>query len=248
MPIRNLKIPSAARSKLGVPDILDITDQLPVNPKYTWDKLIGGPRDPSKIGCIVLHHDALSKSSSAGISDMTFASNIASSHIRSTKNEAGGDPGFPYHFWIRNGQVYQTNDLLSLTYGVKNNNGYTVHICVSGDYFGKDVLTEPDRRALLGSIEATKAVLNIRDIRGHGEIQPTNCPGYSPDAIRAAVADLESELEFQESDLGATANAVALKTRVDDLYSKLNSTNRQAAILKLDKLYKYAIDSGIIMK
>lgn len=248
MPIRNLHIPSAARSKLGVPDIIDITDHLPVNPKYTWDKLTGGPRDQAKIGCIVLHHDALAKAQTAGLSDIQLASQIATSHIRSRKNEEGGDPGFPYHIWIRNGKAYQTNDLLTFTYGVKNNNGYTVHICVSGDYFGHDQLTEPDRRALLGAIETVKSVLNIREIKGHGEIKPTNCPGYSPKSIRAALADMESELAYQESDLGVTANAVAIKTRTDDLYAKLNGPDREAAALKLDKLYKYAVDTGIIMK
>lgn len=248
MPIRNLTLPSAVKSKLGLSDILDITDQLPVNPKYTWDKLIGGPRDTGKIACIVLHHDALPKSKTAGLSDMELAMSIAKSHINSTKNEPGGDPGFPYHLLVRNGRIYQTNDLLTFTYGVRNNNGYTVHIACSGDYFGYDQLTEPDRRALIGAVEAVKAVLKIREIKGHGELNPTNCPGYSPDAIRAAVSDLESELAYQESDLGVTANAVALKTRVDDLYAKLNGADRQAAILKLDKLFKYAVESGIIMK
>lgn len=187
----NLQLTEAQISKIGCNQIINISDQLPVNKNYTWESLCG-IRDINALTTIVLHHDAWPKKNRAGVDDITFAKEIANDHIKLTKNEKLGDPGFPYHFWIRNGQIYQTNDMLDFTYGVSNCNGYTIHVCVSGDYFSYDTLTDPDRKALYGTIIAVIGALpNYKEIKGHYELQPKNCPGYDEKVVKADIIHLQ---------------------------------------------------------
>lgn len=196
MSIRNLQLSPAQISKIGCPQIKDIADQLPVNKNYTWQQLTGGPRDIAAITTIALHHDCYPKKNVANTSDMDLAISIAQDHIALTKNEAKGDAGFPYHIWIRNGQAYQTNDLLSFTYGVASNNSYTVHICVSGEYKNTDVLTDADRKALYGAIMAVIGVLpNYKEIKGHCELNSTDCPGYDHMKVKVDIASLQLQMK-----------------------------------------------------
>lgn len=192
-------------NKIGCPQIINIADQLPVNPAYTWSslrELIKQPakRDINDLTTIVLHHDAWPKKNRANVDDITFAKEIAVDHIKLLKNEPKGDPGFPYHFWIRNGQTYQTNDILDFTYGVSNCNGYTIHICVSGDYFSYDTLTDPDRKALYGAIIAViEALPKYKEIKGHDELQAKNCPGYDEKLVKEDIAKLQYTFAHSET-------------------------------------------------
>jgi hypothetical protein len=195
MSIRNLQIPSEIQSKLGITGIMDITDQLPKNPNYTWAQL-AGVRDINDLTTIGIHHDAWPKKNRANVDDITFAKEIAQDHIDYKGNEKKGDAGFPYHLWIRNGKVYQTNDILDRTYGIGGNNGYIVHICVSGDYYSYDTLTDPDRNALYAAILAVKAVLpQYKGIVGHCELNPKNCPGFDHNKVKQDIPKLELEIK-----------------------------------------------------
>lgn len=174
---------------------LDIRKDLPVNPNYNWTQL-AGERKPSSLTTIVCHHDAIPKAKSAKYEDVVFASRIATDHINSKKNHPKGDAGFPYDVWIRNGKIYWCNDIEQREYGVGGNNGYTVNVCVSGDYFNGDTMTEDDRKALYIAILMLKAVLPAyKEIKGHGEIVPTNCPGYNIAEVRNGVIGLEVEIK-----------------------------------------------------
>lgn len=186
----NLSTQTLPSSLQGVP-VVDMREKLPVNPSYTWISL-KGPRKIAALTRIVFHHDGMAKSRSAGLSDEQFMRNIAQGHINSPKNIKGGDPGFPYHFYIRNGIVYYCNDLEAFTYGVASNNSDTVHISVAGHYAGIDRLEERDRRALYAAFFLVKQNLpNYRELKGHGELSPSDCPGFSMDKARADIAALD---------------------------------------------------------
>lgn len=218
--------------------LIDIRGQLPVNPNYTWSQL-AGIRDISTLNTLVCHHDAIPKNKSGKYDDIDLAKRIARDHINSKKNHPLGDAGFPYDVWIRNGIVYWCNDIEQREYGVASNNGYTVNVCVSGDYRNYDTLTPNDRRALYAAVMALKEVLpTIEHIKGHGEIVPTNCPGYDMNKVRSDISGIELNKELQENLQGQLLNAAALETRVKDLYSKAVTPGKfqEEAIRKLSRV------------
>lgn len=201
--------------------IIDVRTKLPVNKKYTWITR-NGVRNLKNITTIVVHHDAISKSSTKQYNDTTLASRIATSHINSPHNIPGGDPGFPYHAWVRNGNVYVCNDLEALTYGVANNNSYTLHISVSGNYAGVDTLEPRDRYALYAAILMVKELVPTADIiKAHKEITNTACPGFDINQVRNDILHIEEQLSAVEDSKPVRAYAVVsrmnqLLTRVKD--------------------------------
>jgi hypothetical protein len=193
--MRNLAIPQEVINKTGVPQIIDITDQLPVNKNYTWAQL-AGTRDINDLTTVAWHHDDIAKSLRAGWDNLSVAKRIAENHIELTKNEKKGDAGFPYHFWIRGGQIYQCNNVLDRTYGVGSNNGYTVHVCVSGSYAGKDALEDADKRALQAvTLMLMRSLPQYQAIKAHSELNATDCPGYDYAAIRNETVNLDMKLK-----------------------------------------------------
>jgi hypothetical protein len=249
MPLRNIQIDSTAINKLSCPQIQDITDQLPVNPNYTWQELTDGPRDLNALTTIVVHHDAISKAETDGLSDMQVATNIANSHIRLTKNEAKGDGGFPYHCWIRSGQAYQTNDLLTFTYGVASNNAYTVHICVHGNYADYDTLTDQDRAALYGAILAVKAQLpNFTEIKAHCELGATSCPGYDYNQVRDDIKTLEMKIARDNTLQARRERAFAVVNQCQYMYGFVgkNDGDEEWSLNYLDDVYDIMKSKGLL--
>lgn len=189
MPVRNLKIPqSLINLGYNIPDIIDITDQLPKNPAYTWEQLTG-IREEAALTDIVVHHTGVAKAVGC------TAERHARNHINSKAIHAKGEPGIPYHIYIKEGQISQVNDLLAFVYGVGNNNPYTVHIVTEGD-FTQDAFTETDRVALYVAILAVKSALpGIVRMKGHNEYNPTTCPAIDMNRVRADVATLEQRMK-----------------------------------------------------
>ena len=113
-------------------------------------------------------------------------------HEEYWKNTLGWDRG-GYHFYIdADANIWQNYDYERITWGVKDNNGYVVHICVeAGD--GNDYSPEQvaAREWLTRKIMAD---LNIpaSKVKGHWEIyNNSSCPGYikaQMDAFRAVLA------------------------------------------------------------
>ncbi|MCI3922425.1 N-acetylmuramoyl-L-alanine amidase [Paenibacillus sp. TRM 82003] len=205
---------------------VDIRHLLPVNPAYTWAEL-AGVRPITALSTIVCHHDAISKAASAKYSDIVLAQRIAQAHIDSKKHHAKGDPGFPYDRWIRNGIVYITNDIEPREYGVGNNNGYTVNICVSGRYDNVDSLTDADRKALYAAVVKMQEDLpEDRYLRGHGEIVPTACPGYDMDVVRAGVVNLQNEIAYRKSAEYMRSQAYAVANNFQFLYNMANGKDQ----------------------
>jgi hypothetical protein len=172
--------------------IKDITDELPKNKNYTWSEL-KGTRPIEELTVIVVHHTGMKKE--LGLT----AESHARSHINSSRILKKGEPGIPYHIYIKDGQIYQVNDIQDFTYGVASNNAYTVHIAVEGNYT-LDTLSEMDRKALYVAILSVKAQLpNFKEIKGHGEIVPTACPALDMDRIRKDVETLEQQIIYEQS-------------------------------------------------
>lgn len=214
MTIRNLQLTSEIIAKLGVSQIEDITEKLPINPKNSWARL-AGVRDVNDLTVIALHHDAYPKNKTTKYTDFQLASNMAEDHIENTAYDETGEGGIPYHIWIRNGRIYQTNDILDRTYGVGSNNAYTVHICVSGEYYKTDALTDADSKALCAAIIAVKSVLpNFQAIKAHKELNPTDCPGYDYSKIKSDVQTIEAQIEYAKSDEKAKATAFSIANQI----------------------------------
>ena len=113
-------------------------------------------------------------------------------HEEYWKNTLGWDRG-GYHFYIdADGQIWQNYDYERITWGVKDNNGDVVHICVeAGD--GNDY--SPEQVAARDWLtRKIMADLNISasNVKGHNEIyNNSSCPGYTKvqmDAFRAKLA------------------------------------------------------------
>lgn len=189
-----LTLPKTLPSEIQSVNIVDLRGKIPVNPKYTWESL-KGLRDIENVTTLTFHHDALPKSKTAMYGDEELINRIANSHIKSTKNLKGGDPGFPYHGFVRNGTLYILHDVQVFTYGVASNNDYTVHLAVSGEYSKTDVLTEQDRNALYAGYFLFKQNMSYyKAIKGHGELNPSSCPGYSMDKVRNDLMTVEQEM------------------------------------------------------
>lgn len=204
MSLRNLSLLTTTGFKLE--PIKDITDDLPRNKEYTWKQLCG-ERVPEQITTIVVHHTGTRKSAGA------TAAIHAKNHIEGTYIHAKGEPGLPYHIYIKEGQIYQTNDLLDFVYGVSNNNGYTIHICTEGNFL-YDAFTETDRMALYAAILAVKAVLPITDIKGHNELQAKACPALDMKRVRADIKGIELQIEYEKTDAAAKALAYTVGNRI----------------------------------
>jgi len=232
--------------------VFDARKLLPINPKYSWETL-KGRRDLSDLTTIVVHHDALSKASSKAYSDIEFAKRIATSHINTKRNLPGGDAGFPYHIWIRNGVIYITNDLEAFTFGVASNNGYTVHICVSGNYAGLDTLDDRDRNALYGAILMVKSLVpSANAIKGHREITATSCPGFDMNTVRNDVRSIEATMslgtELDNTQNAAMAQVYAAYTRFTALYNtaKASGPNQAEAQRKISQIAGMMVETGIL--
>ncbi|WP_028609239.1 peptidoglycan recognition protein family protein [Paenibacillus harenae] len=241
-------LPKILPNNLAAVPVIDLRGKLPVNPNGGWT-VINPPRNVEALTDIVMHHDALSKSSTAKYTDEQLIQNISTTHINSKKNRSKGDGGFPYHLFIRNGKLYICNDLTDFTYGVASNNGYTVHISVSGNYAGNDVLNDADRAALYMAYYIAKSSMPaFKELRSHGEMTPTACPGYSMDKVRSDISEIELSMELNDNLQGQLLNAAALETRVKDLYKKASNPgkNQFEAIRKLSRVADIMRAEGLL--
>ena len=146
---------------------------------------LGGQRKDrarSAITTIGWHYTAVMRKNRAFITN----------HEAYWRDTLGWDRG-GYHFYIdADANIWQNYDYERITWGVKDNNGYVVHICVeAGD--GNDY--SPEQVAARDWLtRKIMADLNIpaSKVKGHWEIyNNSSCPGYTKaqmDAFRAKLA------------------------------------------------------------
>lgn len=241
--LKNTNLPDTYKNV----EIVNLIGDLPVNPRYTWEQLKGA-RDINAITTIVLHHTALSKTSTAKYDDVTLISRIATSHIKSTRNIPGGDPGLPYHGVIRSGNVYICNKVTDFLYGVSGNNTYTIHLSVDGDYT-KEKLEEADFNALVTAVLLFRANMpKFKNILAHKELDKTACPGYDYAHVRAVVSTLTDLADKPPIDAEVSSKIEAVKLRINDLYKTSTMASKYAPIAQqyLTGIYDVMKKEGIL--
>lgn len=177
-----------------VNEIIDITDKLPKNPKGDWltmpikrknGELETGPRPFEDVTHISVHHTAVEGGTPYG---------HANYHIRK------GDGGIAYHIYIRDNQIYQTNDLLAFTWHTQSNNYQTIGIAVEGD-FTKRSLSDSERNNLYAAIVTVMNIfaIPVENVRGHGEYYATRCPGFDMNRVRSDIKDILEQMHRADS-------------------------------------------------
>lgn len=245
-----LQLPSTLPSNLRSISVIDLRSRLPVNHEYSWAEI--GMRSIGDLKTIAFHHDAWPKAVSAKYSDFQLAEKIAADHIKSQKIRPTGDPGFPYDVWIRNGIIYICNDLLPIKWALGNNNSYTVHICVSGAYHkeGGDALTDEDRDAMLAAYAMYKAAMPaFLNVKGHGELNPSKCPGYDMKRVKSDIGELNLAMSVTNTPNDRMSKIYALRTKFTDISDKaLNPKDRfhAEAQRKMLEAYDMWIERGVL--
>jgi hypothetical protein len=182
---------------LNIPQVINITDQLPHHPTKRWPK-----RDFNLLQGITVHHFA----SEAPIV------NQALYHIN-----AHGWAGIAYAVIIRDGQIFQTNYLDDRTTHASGGNDISWGVCIGGD-LSKRSMTDFERRALSG---VNLGLMEMKDnlwVKGHNQISKTSCPCTDMNRIREDLMTAELNLALNDTPNDRLAKAVAVRTRVEDLY------------------------------
>ncbi|MGL4450813.1 MAG: N-acetylmuramoyl-L-alanine amidase [Sarcina sp.] len=118
---------------------------------------------------------------------------------------ANGWTGIGYHFYItKTGKVYRGRPENAIGAHAKNFNKDSVSIAVEGKY-GIESMPAIQRSAVekLGGYLRSK--YSIENIKGHGELMPTSCPGgkYPLNGIRNNIAKYPIYYEPQAPNLGS---------------------------------------------
>ena len=146
---------------------------------------LGGQRKDrslSSITTIGWHYTAVLRKNRAFITN----------HEAYWRDTLGWDRG-GYHFYIdADGNIYQNYDYERITWGVKDNNGYVVHISVEAGNGGDYSQAQIDARDWLTRKIMADVNVPASKVKGHNEIyNNSSCPGYTKaqmDAFRAKLA------------------------------------------------------------
>lgn len=139
---------------------------------------------------IAVHHSLTASGS---------AESFARYHVKTN-----GWPGIGYHFVIeKDGTVKWCHDLEVRSYHVGKSNGYTIGICVVGDFREQELLpVQLDPLIYLLKHLMKDLFIDADRVLGHFEFpgySRKECPGFNMEAIRAA---LGSKLQWQDTNLG----------------------------------------------
>jgi hypothetical protein len=240
--LRQIKL--ASDLPFHLPEIEDITDKLPKNPKGSWltmplrrqdGSVRSGPRSFSDIKRISVHHTGVEGT----------AAGHANYHInKKTPTTPDGYGGIAYHIYVNRNHIYQVNDLLALTWHTGSNNYDTIGIAIEGNFTQRS-LTNDERQALYGAIITVMEIFGIPvdEVKGHGEItHNTACPGFDMNQVRNDVRQIIMEMEYRRT---AEHRAIAIQelyARVNHLYSIYYNNGQYAADAerKLYTLYQLA--------
>lgn len=136
--------------------IRDLTDELP---KHAWRKY--SKRYLDKIDYIVLHHTG---------GDGTIKA-FANYHI------SKGWPGIGYHYIIdKEGNIYQTNRIDTISYNVGGKNSKVIGIALIGNY-EREKLSECQKDSIESLVFLLRTFTGNKPVVGHFELKSTICPG-----------------------------------------------------------------------
>jgi hypothetical protein len=185
---------------LGIPQVINIIDQLPKHPTKTWPA-----RNFNLLEGITVHHFA----SEAPIV------NQANYHIN-----AHGWAGIAYAVIIRDGQILQTNYLDKRTTHASGGNDSSWGVCIGGD-LSKRPITDFERRALTGVALGLKEMKENLWVKGHNQISKTSCPCTDMNMIRADILATEEQLHYLNQPSAQFVKAFAIAKRIESLHSGL---------------------------
>ena len=158
-------------------NVNNITGKLKKHPSKKYSK-----RGLGQIDNLVVHHSATASGTPQA---------YANYHV-----DHNGWPGIGYHFVIqKDGSIFQTNDLETVSYHVSNHNTRSIGICLTGDY---DTQQPPqvqlDQCGFLIAALRNK-LLQALEISGHRDFSTKSCPGSNVDlAYIKRVADASSNV------------------------------------------------------
>lgn len=207
---------------LNLPQVVNIIDQLPHHPNKKWPR-----RNFNLLQGITVHHFA----SEAPIK------NQALYHIN-----AHDWAGIAYAVIIRDGQILQSNYLDDRTTHASGGNDISFGVCIGGD-LSKRVMTDFERRALSGIVLGLKEMFPDLWVKGHNQISKTSCPCTDMNKIREDIMTAELKLELTETPNDKLAQAIAVRTRVEDLYLTSQKPGKYT-----DEAFRKLVRIGNIMK
>jgi len=145
--------------------IVDIVDELPKHESKTYSE-----RALSEIATHVVHH--------VGASTDSDCTPEAAARWHVDHNDW---PGIGYHFFVtKNGTIYQTNRLTTISYHVGQHNRFCVGTCLAGNFsIGQPTTAQLDSLRWLHN-EFLPLVLDMAiPLKGHKELpgMQTSCPG-----------------------------------------------------------------------
>jgi len=136
--------------------IKNITENLEKHPTRVYNK-----RMLSRIEYIALHH-----SGGGGTIEQ-----YAKYHV------SKGWPGIGYHYVInKEGEIFQTNYIDTVSYNVGPQNPKVIGICVKGNY-DKETLNQKQKDALVYLVSLLRVIVGYKPVKGHYEFKATDCPG-----------------------------------------------------------------------
>lgn len=115
-----------------------------------------------KTNLIVLHHAAATKCS---------VEDIHKWHL------ANGWAGFGYHFLVRkDGSIWAGRPEDTVGSHAKGYNSASIGICFEGNY-ETEIIPDAQKKAGLELVSYLKEKYSVKDVKGHGELMSTACPG-----------------------------------------------------------------------
>ncbi|MEO0338111.1 MAG: peptidoglycan recognition family protein [Bacteroidota bacterium] len=155
--------------------VKNITKRLPTSRKRRY-----APRLLEQIDQIVIHHSATTSGS---------PESYARHHV-----ENNGWPGIGYHFVIqKDGEVFQTNELDTISYHVSGQNTNSIGICLTGHYDKQQPPTIQLQKCAQLVVALRQKFLRHLDIKGHRDFSTKTCPGNNLD-----LNDLKSLVDAYE--------------------------------------------------
>jgi len=142
-----------------------------INKVFLFTESTNRTRTKEQIKLIVVHHDA-------------YDSGGRLLEIYDLHRDKFGDIG--YTFYInQTGDIVQLHNLETVTSHVQNHNTESLGVCVNG----KGEMTPAQRNALikLCYLLSLQLDIDVSNIKGHNELNPTECPGFDMNLLRKEI-------------------------------------------------------------
>lgn len=184
-----------------------------------------------KTDLIVLHHAAAKNATIYNIHNWHLAQHWA---------------GCGYHFYIRkDGTIYRGRPECTIGAHAVGHNATSIGICLEGD-FNKQSPTKEQIKSGAELITYLKKKYNIENVKGHGDLMATDCPGKWF-VIEQFLGEKENlVLSFQKA---VTADGIKLKVfGCDGKYGTETALAMKQCIIKKRLVHKYKNATKLVQR